>query len=68
MVRGARTGGVISVIGKEHKARMVDVASIAGMHKEDDLEAMVPVIGIAGMANWQGRASRAVAAAGGAGR
>jgi hypothetical protein len=68
MVRGAKTRGVISMIGEEYKAGMVDVASMAGMHEEDDSEAMVPVIGTAGMANWQGRASRAVAAAVGAGR
>ena len=68
MVRGARTGGVIGMIGKEHEAEMVDVASMAGMHEEDDLEVMVPMIGIAGMASWQGRASRGVAAAVGTGR
>ena len=56
------------MIGEEHEAGMVDVASMAGMREEDDLEVMVPVIGTAGTANWQGRASRAVAAAAGAGR
>ena len=56
------------MIGKEHEAGMVDVASMAGMHEEDDLEVMVPVIGTAGTANWQGRASRAVATAAGIGR
>ena len=56
------------MIGEEHKAGMVDVASMAGMHKEDDLKAMVPVIGTAGTASWQGRASRGMAAAAGAGR
>ncbi len=59
---------MIGVIGKEHEARMVDIASMAGISEEDDSEAMVPVIGTAGMASWQGRASRGVAAAVGAGR
>jgi hypothetical protein len=68
MVRGARTRGIISMIGEEHKAGMVDVASMAGMCEKDDLEAMVSVIGTAGMASWQRRASRAMAAAAGAGR
>jgi len=56
------------MIGEEYKAGMVDVASMAGMCKKDNSEAMVPVIGTAGMANWQERASRAVAAAAGAER
>jgi len=68
MVSGARIGGVIGMIGEGHEAGMVDVASMAGMSKEDDSEAMVPVIGIAGTVSWQGRASRGVAAAAGAGR
>jgi len=68
MVRGARTGGVIGIIGEKHEAGMVDVASMAGMCEEDDLEAMVPVIGTAGTASWQGRAFRGMAAAAGAGR
>jgi len=67
MVSGARIGGMIGMIGKEHEAGMVNVVSIAGMSKEDDSEAMVPVIGTAGTASWQGRASRGVAAAAGAG-
>jgi hypothetical protein len=53
VVSEAGTRGVIGVIGKEHKAEMVDVGSMVGTSKED--EVMVPVIGTIGMANWQGR-------------
>jgi len=63
---GAGTRGVIGVIGEEHEAEMVDVGSMVGTSKED--EAMVPVIGTTGMANWQGRVFGGVAAAAGAGR
>ena len=63
---GAGIGGMIGVIGEEHEAEMVDVGSMVGTSKED--EAMVPVIGTTGMANWQGRAFGGVAAAAGAER
>jgi len=63
MAGGARVGGMI---GKEHEARMVDVAHKVGTSEEDVL--MAPGIGTLGTASWQRRAAGGVAAAAGAGR
>ena len=49
------------MIGKEHEAEMVNVASMVGTSWEDDV--MVPVTGTAGMGSWEGRASTGVVGA-----